>query len=192
MAGSTGKCPCRERRLEIADLDGRIVERRIERGDILSLNCFPMVAGYYVALERTLFAETATDEHIRLWEFNCKVHDRGKELLVPGNKCSDVAKELNAMYAEAGLLQYRSFGYGHSFGVLCHYYGREAGLELREDCDTVLEPGMVVSMEPMIMLPEGLPGAGGYREHDILIVNEGGAENITKFPYGPEKNIIRK
>ena len=69
---------------------------------------------------------------------------------------------------------------------------REAGLELREDIDTVLEPGMVVSMEPMIMLPEGLPGAGGYREHDILIVNENGAENITKFPYGPEKNIIRK
>ena len=50
--------------------------------------------------------------------------------------------------------QYRTFGYGHSFGVLCHYYGREGGLELREDCDTVLEPGMVVSMEPMIMIPK--------------------------------------
>ena len=33
----------------------------------------------------------------------------------------------------------RSFGYGHSFGVLCHYYGREAGLELREDIDTVIQ-----------------------------------------------------
>ena len=51
-------------------------------------------------------------------------------------------------------LKYRSFGYGHSFGVLSHYYGREAGVELREDVDTVLQPGMVVSMEPMIMLPE--------------------------------------
>jgi creatinase len=170
-----------------------VTSRRIERGDILSLNCFPMVAGYYVALERTLFAETATDEHIRLWEFNCKVHDRGKELLVPGNRCSDIAKELNAMYAEAGLLQYRSFGYGHSFGVLCHYYGREAGLELREDCDTVLEPGMVVSMEPMITIPDHLPGAGGYREHDILVItddNNKGNRNITGFPYGPEHLII--
>ena len=45
------------------------------------------------------------------------------------------------------MLKYRTFGYGHSFGVLSHYYGREAGLELREDIDTVLEPGMVVSME---------------------------------------------
>ena len=94
------------------------------------------------------------------------------------------------MYAEGTCSQYRTFGYGHSFGVLCHYYGREAGLELREDIDTVLEPGMVVSMEPMIMVPEGTPGAGGYREHDILVVSEDGAENITGFPYGPEHNVI--
>jgi creatinase len=95
------------------------------------------------------------------------------------------------MYREWDLLKYRSFGYGHSFGVLSHYYGREAGVELREDIETVLEPNMVVSMEPMIMLPEGLPGAGGYREHDILVVTEDGARNITGFPYGPEKNVIR-
>ena len=167
-----------------------VTSRKIERGDILSLNCFPMVAGYYVALERTLFAGTPSDEHLRLWEFNCRVHDRGKALLVPGNRCSDIARELNEMYAAENLLQFRSFGYGHSFGVLCHYYGREAGLELREDCDTVLEPGMVVSMEPMITIPETLPGAGGYREHDILVVTEAGNRNITGFPYGPEHLIF--
>ena len=61
---------------------------------------------------------------------------------------------------------------------------------LREDIETVLEPNMVVSIEPMVMLPETLPGAGGYREHDILVVKEDGAENITKFPFGPEHNII--
>ena len=167
-----------------------VTSRKIEQGDILSLNCFPMVAGYYVALERTLFAKEASDEHVRLWEINCRVHDRGKELLVPGARCSDVAKELNEIYAQEDLLQYRSFGYGHSFGVLCHYYGREAGLELREDCDTVLEPGMVVSMEPMITIPNELPGAGGYREHDILVVTEDGNRNVTGFPYGPKHLIV--
>jgi creatinase len=89
------------------------------------------------------------------------------------------------------VLKYRTFGYGHSFGVLSHYYGREAGLEFREDIDTVLEPGMVVSIEPMIMLPEGMPGAGGYREHDILVVTDTGHVNITGFPYGPKHNVIR-
>ena len=169
-----------------------VTSKRIERGDILSLNCFPMIAGYYTALERTLFCEEASDEHLRIWEVNCLVHDEGKKLLVPGAVCSDVAAALNEIYAEHDLLKYRTFGYGHSFGVLCHYYGREAGLELREDIDTVLEPNMVVSMEPMLMLPEELPGAGGYREHDILVITGDGATNITGFPYGPEHNIVRK
>lgn len=74
--------------------------------------------------------------------------------------------------------------------MLSHYYGREAGLELREDIDTVLEPNMVISMEPMIMIPEGMAGAGGYREHDILVLTETGADNITGFAYGPAHNII--
>jgi creatinase len=43
----------------------------------------------------------------------------------------------------------------------------------------------------MIMIPQEMPGAGGYREHDILVVTEGGAENITKFPFGPDHNLFR-
>ena len=168
-----------------------VTSRRLEKGDILSLNCFPMIAGYYTALERTLFLDHASDAHMKIWEINCDVHRRGLELLRPGARCGDVAAELNEIYRQHGLLGFRSFGYGHSFGVLSHYYGREAGVELREDVNTVLKPGMVVSMEPMLSIPEGMPGAGGYREHDILVLTEDGAENITKFPFGPEKNIIR-
>lgn len=169
-----------------------VTSREVREGDILSLNCFPMISGYYTALERTLFLGHATDEHLRLWEVNCQVHRRGLELIRPGARCCDIAHELNDIYQEHGLLDYRTFGYGHSFGVLSHYYGREAGLELREDVETVLEPNMVVSMEPMIMIPEGQPGAGGYREHDILVLTETGAENITKFPFGPEHLLVRK
>ncbi|GAA3526860.1 M24 family metallopeptidase [Zobellella aerophila] len=168
-----------------------VTSRRIEAGDILSLNTFPMIGGYYTALERTLFSEHVSDRHLALWEINCKVHRRGLELIKAGNRCSDIAAELNEIFAQHDVLQYRTFGYGHSFGTLSHYYGREAGLELREDIDTVLEPGMVVSMEPMLMLPEGLPGAGGYREHDILVISDSGVENITRFPFGPEYNIIK-
>ena len=167
-----------------------VTSRRIERGDILSLNCFPMPAGYYTALERTLFAEECSDEYLRLWNINVEVHEAGIALIKPGARCCDIAAELNTIYERYGLLPNRTFGYGHSFGVLCHYYGREAGLELREDVPTVLEPNMVVSMEPMIMIPESQPGAGGYREHNILVVTEQGAEDITGFPYGPAHNIV--
>ncbi len=167
-----------------------VTSRRLQRGDILSLNCFPMIAGYYTALERTLFLDHASERHLELWQINCEVHRRGLELIKPGVRCCDIALELNEIYRTHDLLDRRTFGYGHSFGVLSHYYGREAGLELREDIETVLEPGMVVSMEPMIMIPEGQPGAGGYREHDILVLGDDGAENITKFPFGPEHNIV--
>jgi creatinase len=167
-----------------------VTSRRIEAGDILSLNCFPMIAGYYTALERTLFAGSVSDAHRRYWDINVEVHWAGVELIKPGTRCCDIAHALNEIYARHGVLENRTFGYGHSFGVLSHYYGREAGLELREDVETVLEPGMVVSMEPMIMIPEGQPGAGGYREHDILIVTETGNENITGFPVGPERNVV--
>ncbi|NUR82094.1 MAG: M24 family metallopeptidase, partial [Dermatophilaceae bacterium] len=116
--------------------------RKLEHGDILSLNCFPMTSGYYTALERTLFLGEPDARSLELWEINVEVHRRGLELIKPGAVCKDIAAELNEIYIGHGLLPNRTFGYGHSFGVLSHYYGREAGLELREDIDTVLEPGM--------------------------------------------------
>ncbi len=167
-----------------------VTTRALKKGDILSLNTFPMISGYYTALERTLFLGEPDAASLKLWQANVATHELGLSLIKPGMTCSGICEDLNRFLADEGLLQYRSFGYGHSFGVLSHYYGREAGLELREDIDTVLEPGMVVSMEPMLWVPEGTPGAGGYREHDILIVGEEGAENITGFAYGPEANII--
>jgi len=168
-----------------------VTTRKLKHGDILSLNTFPMISGYYTALERTLFVGEADDASLKAWEANVKVHKRGIELIKPGSKCSEITAELNELFAELGYLQYRTFGYGHSFGVLSHYYGREGKLELREDVETVLEPNMVVSMEPMILIPENKPGAGGYREHDILVIKENSAEDITKFPFGPEYNIIK-
>ena len=83
---------------------------------------------------------------------------------------------------------------------------------------------MILSMEPMLMVPEvrlsqiytprylrsdiyakihifvqistyllqGQPGAGGYREHDCLVIHhDGSVENVTKFPFGPEHNVVK-
>jgi creatinase len=167
-----------------------VTSRALEHGDILSLNTFPMISGYYTALERTLFLGEVDAASRAIWEANVAAHELGISLLKPGMSCAAVTAQINELFADRDLLQYRTFGYGHSFGVLSHYYGREAGLELREDIDTVLEPGMVVSMEPMLTLPQGMPGAGGYREHDILLITEDGNENLTGFPYGPDHNVI--
>ncbi len=167
-----------------------VTTRRLEVGDILSLNTFPMISGYYTALERTLFVGEPDTASLAIWEANVGAHKLGLSLIREGATCDGVCAEINEFFATRDLLQYRSFGYGHSFGVLSHYYGREAGLELREDIDTELTRGMVVSMEPMLTLPEGAPGVGGYREHDIVVLGDDGPENITGFPYGPEHNIV--
>ncbi len=167
-----------------------VTSRVLRRGDILSLNTFPMIHGYYTALERTLFLGEVDPASLKIWEANVAAHELGMSLLKPGTSCAEVTAALNAFFEERDLLRYRTFGYGHSFGVLGHYYGREAGLELREDVQTVLEPGHVISMEPMLTIPEGRPGAGGYREHDILVITGDGSESITGFPYGPEANVV--
>jgi creatinase len=167
-----------------------VTTRKLEPGDILSLNTFPMISGYYTALERTLFIGEPDAASLKLWEANVGAHELGLSLIKEGATCSGICAEINEFFAARDLLQYRSFGYGHSFGLLSHYYGREAGLELREDIDTELTQGMVVSMEPMLTVPEGTPGAGGYREHDIVVLGPDGPENITGFGYGPEHNIV--
>lgn len=167
-----------------------VTSRKLQRGDILSLNTFPMISGYYTALERTLFVGEVSDAELAIWEANIGAHELGLSLIRPGISCAQVCEHMNEYFVQKDLLQYRTFGYGHSFGVLSHYYGREAGLEFREDIDTVLEPGMVVSIEPMLTIPEGREAAGGYREHDILVVTEAGSTNISGFPYGPAHNVV--
>ncbi|GJL83002.1 MAG: creatinase [marine bacterium B5-7] len=167
-----------------------VTSRKLAMGDLLSLNTFPMISGYYTALERTLHLGEPDAATLKIWEANVEAHELGLSLIKPGARCSEICEGVNEYFASRNLLQYRSFGYGHSFGILSHYYGREAGLELREDINTVLELNMVVSMEPMLTIPEESEGAGGYREHDILVITEQGAENITRFPYGPAHNII--
>ena len=48
---------------------------------------------------------------------------------------------------------------------------------------------MVISMEPVLTIPEGTAGAGGYREHDILVITEDGNENITGYPLAPNSTF---
>ena len=168
-----------------------VTNRRVARGDILSLRCFPVMFGYYTALGRTLFCGPPDDAALDLWEKNITAHRRALALIRPGARCTEIAAELNDLYRGWGLIRHRSCAYGHSVGVLGQTHGRDAALDLREDVVTQLQPGMVLSVGPMIMLPQPGPAAGGYHEHDLLVVTEDGAETLTDHPVGPAHNILR-
>ena len=77
----------------------------LEPGDILSLNTFPMISGYYTALERTLFLGEPDPASRALWEANVVAHELGLSLLKPGARCSEVTAAINAFFAERDLLQ---------------------------------------------------------------------------------------
>ena len=97
----------------------------------MSLNTFPMISGYYTALERTLFVEEIDEDSFKAWEANIKVHKKGLELIKPGIKCSEICEVLNDLFAELGYLQYRTFGYGHSFGMLVSFLWKRGGIRVK-------------------------------------------------------------
>lgn len=167
-----------------------VTSRRIRQGDLLCVSCFPMIAGYAMALGRTLSMGAPSNRALVIWECNQDARRKGLELIRPGARCCDIAAELDALYAEAGLLAHRGPDYGRSFGIVNRYYGRETGLELRTDVSAELRSGMVVSLEPSVIIPQDMEGAGGYREQDLLVVTQNGAENLTDFPAGPKHHIL--
>lgn len=154
--------------------------RKVRAGELLSLNCFPMIAGYYTALERSLVLGDMPDAIRRPFEVNVAAHKAGLEAVRAGVRCGDIDDAINPIYQQAGYLENRTFGTGHSFGILGFWYGREEGGELRPYNDTVLQENMVVSIEPMI----SVDGVGGFRHHDILLVKEGGNELLNGFERG--------
>ncbi len=58
-----------------------VTGRRLERGDILSLNTFPMICGYYTALERTMFVGEVDEASLAIWEANVAAHELGMSLI---------------------------------------------------------------------------------------------------------------
>ena len=164
--------------------------RALQSGDNLLLSAHPMISGYYAPIARTFHLGELDPAGRKTWEANVAAHAYAKSLIAPGITCGEVVTKINSFYAERDLLQYRTAGYGHALGVMSHYYGREAAVTFREDNETVLEPGMVITVEPTLAVPADQPGGGGYREQDIVFVTEDGSETVTTFGSGPDENVI--
>ncbi len=155
--------------------------RKVRKGDVLSLNVFPMIVGYYHLLERTLVFGPMSDEVKRYFEIEVEVHHSGISALKPGVRLGDIDEAyINPIYRKHGLEDARTFGTGHSFGIMCYWFGRDEIGEIRPYNDTILEPGMVLSIEPMI----AIEGVGGFKHADMFIVKEDGIEQLTNFDNG--------
>ena len=155
--------------------------RKVGAGDILSLNVFPMIVGYYHLLERSLVMGPMSNEIKRYFEIEVEVHHSGISALKPGIRLGDIDDEfITPIYRKYGLEHARTFGTGHSFGIMDYWYGRDEIGEIRPYNDAILEPGMVLSIEPMI----SIEGVGGFKHADMFIVHEEGVEQLTNFDNG--------
>ena len=61
-----------------------VTTRQLKEGDILSLNMFPMISGYYTALERTLFLDDVDPASLKIWQANVDAHTLGLSQIKPG------------------------------------------------------------------------------------------------------------
>jgi len=90
-----------------------------------------------------------------------------------GEKCSKLDAFARKMIEESGYGKYFSHSLGHGVGLDIHELPR-----LSPNDDTILQPGMVVTIEPGIYLPD----VGGVRIEDTVVVTEKGCEILTELP----------
>lgn len=155
--------------------------RRVQVGDTLILSLGAAVLSRFVESERTFVVGEPSADQRRYFEVAHRAQEVGTRALAPGRTCASANAECLDVVRDAGLGQYLRHRQGHGIGVQQHEP------PWVEDGDpTVLEPGMVLSSEPGVYVP----GHGGYRISDTVLVTATGPERLTTYPRSLEENVI--
>lgn len=147
---------------------GRASEKKLESGDFLTLDIGAKLNGYCSDITRTVVVGQASQRHREIYDTVLRSQMAALEAMRPGVPCRDVDKISREAMGEDG--KYFTHGLGHGLGKLVHDAGR-----LNSTSDTVLAVGQVWTVEPGIYIP----GFGGVRIEDDVVVTQGGIENMT-------------
>ena len=147
--------------------------RRLRRGDVVIHGTGCVVEGYYSEDERTIFVGSPTSEQRRLFDVMVRAQQAAIDAIRPGVKCKEIDRAARGVIEQAGCGPQFTHRTGHGIGIDIH----EAPYFSASD-ETVLQPGMVMSVEPGIYVD----GVGGFRHSDTIIVAESGADVLKKFP----------
>jgi Xaa-Pro aminopeptidase len=148
-------------------------DRTFEKGDLVLLDFGCRFEGYCSDLTRTLVVGPANDEQLRIYSLVLGAQKAALAAIAPqvvGSECDAVAR---AVIDGAGHAEHFGHGLGHGVGLDIH----EAPT-LNRLSEDVLEPGHVVTIEPGVYLP----GVGGVRIEDCVVVTEDGCEVLGSAP----------
>jgi Xaa-Pro aminopeptidase len=167
---------------------GRAADRRLDAGDLVVLDFGGVYGGYCGDLTRTVQLAPQSDEGRRVHAAVAAAQDAAVEAIRPGALLVEADRAARAVLADAGLADRFVHGTGHGLGLEVHEAprlgpARVAGSAGSPLSGTVPLPdtfvaGMVVTVEPGVYIP----GWGGVRIEDDVLVTADGAVRLTDVP----------
>ena len=152
---------------------GRPTERKLGRGDFVTLDFGARYQGYCSDITRTVVIGTASTEHRRLYAAVLEALERSLDAIRPGRTGRAIDQVARHTLEKHRLADYFRHSLGHSLGMMVH---DGAGFSPREKGK--LQPGMVLTVEPGVYVP----GFGGVRIEEDVLVTETGCEVLSRSP----------
>ena len=148
-------------------------ERPIQPGETIVVDCGVTVGGYAADITRTFAVGELEPEMARVYDVVRAANEAGREAVRPGIPAEQVDQAARAVIKDAGYGEYFFHRTGHGLGLETHEPPYIVAGNQR-----LLEPGMTFTVEPGIYLP----GRGGVRIEDDVVVTADGGESLTTFP----------
>jgi len=146
----------------------------LRAGDIVLLDFGCVLDGYCSDLTRTYaYGSISGAWFEELYELVFTAQSQAIEAVRPGIRCRDLDDVARRIIEEAGYGDHFGHGLGHGVGLEIH-----EGPRVNKQSDTLLEPGMVITIEPGVYLP----GRGGVRIEDLVAVTADGADVLSTTP----------
>lgn len=148
-------------------------DRRLRKGDMVTVDLGAIVDGYCSDLTRNPVLGKASRKFERIYQVCLEAQTAAVKACRAGAKAKDVDALARDIIATHGFGDYFNHGLGHGVGLEIH-----EGPRLNKVSKAVLEPGMVVTVEPGIYLP----GFGGVRIEDLIVVTDGAPRVLSRSP----------
>lgn len=155
--------------------------RRVEEGDLVVLDFGGVLDGYCVDLTRTVAVGDPGDEGRRFYRAVKAAQARAIEATRAGAATDAVDAAARNSLAAEGLAEAFGHSTGHGLGLEIHEEPRLGKRRTEGPAPTVLERGVVCTIEPGVYVP----GVGGVRLEDDVLVTDAGCEVLTDVPFEP-------